>query len=418
MSRIRIASAAALVAVGAAAAASAQTPISRSMRAVTEKHYLAVLNSAHPAIIAAGEGLGLARATELGARSYANPTLSAVREAPSSDSRQLDLTLSWQLPERSRGHALEAARAGIEAREADTGAAVLVLRLTLRQAYAAWAVAEAEARLLSRHVASLDELATREQQRAVRGESSGLAASRLAIAASELSSRRALATARARAAEGEARGWNGSVAPDAAPMVPTLPPAPTGLFESHPGILGLEAEVRKTALSRRVAARFVASPEVTAGWQRVDNGPGSVSGAIVGVSWPVPLGDRSRAQRSAAEVEHGAARARLETARSRLAARRLAATAAYTELASAAHTADRALDSDRLIAAAEASFSSGETTLTDLLDTLSSIRAAESTSLELHAAALAAHRELESAAGAPLELADSPKSDDEPGVDR
>ncbi len=71
-----------------------------------------------------------------------------------------------------------------------------------------------------------------------------------------------------------------------------------------------------------------------------------------------------------------------------------------------------------LIAAAEASFSSGETTLTDLLDTLSSIRAAESTSLELHAAALAAHRELESAAGAPLELADSPNSDDEPGVDR
>ena len=76
---------------------------------------------------------------------------------------------------------------------------------------------------------------------------------------------------------------------------------------------------------------------------------------------------------------------------------------AYGELAAAATAASSATaDLDLLIEAAETSYRLGESDVTDLLESLRSVLATRLSFLELYAAALEAHRNLESAVGRPL----------------
>jgi outer membrane protein TolC len=57
--------------------------------------------------------------------------------------------------------------------------------------------------------------------------------------------------------------------------------------------------------------------------------------------------------------------------------------------------------------AAEASFEAGESTVTDLLDTLSALLDARLAALDLYSSALEAHRQLEVAAGRSLTSGDA-----------
>ena len=78
---------------------------------------------------------------------------------------------------------------------------------------------------------------------------------------------------------------------------------------------------------------------------------------------------------------------------------------AYERLVTATADANAAnARNEQMVTATMAAFQGGETSLTDLLDTVRSVLAAESTALRLHGAALKAHRRLERLAGRPLDL--------------
>ncbi|MCG8460848.1 MAG: TolC family protein, partial [Holophagales bacterium] len=160
------------------------------------------------------------------------------------------------------------------------------------------------------------------------------------------------------------------------------------------------AELEAAELAHRASERFLSSPELTVGWQRQDDAATGKSGPLLGLSWTLPLFDRNEATRGAALARLESARARAELTARQLRAQREAASASYGELVRSAGEARAALESSaRMLHAAETSFRYGELPLTDLLETQRSTTDAHLAWLELHAAALSAHRELEMLAG-------------------
>lgn len=386
------AAAAATLLVGAASAgAGAQSgPI------VTESEFLAPLGTGHPAWLAAREGLGEAEATALRARALPDPVLSASREAPG-DAEQIDLTLGWSLPHPARRRlAIRSADAAVQAARANLTVERHALLQAMREAFAQWATTTAAAARAAASAARLDELARREAERARAGESSGLSARRLALAATESRVELARAEAARVTTSAAARAWRPDLPPDSLPAMPSLPPPVPPTSSPHPRLAALQAELDAARLGERLAARVVEMPELVGGWQRQDSGGAMVAeGPIVGVAWSLPLLDRRRGDRTAARTRVESLEARLALAERELAATRAGAAATYGTLRAAALAAsETAAEVPLVIDAASRSFTAGESELTDLLDTLRSAANAEIAALELHAEALAAHRRL------------------------
>jgi outer membrane protein TolC len=373
---------------------------------LTEAEFLAPLGSDHPVFLALAGELGRARAAVVSARTLDDPDLSALRqEAGGAD--ELELTLSWQPPHpRRRRLAVAAAEGEVAAAAARFEDELLGVELALREVYAGWAVATARADGLAAHLARVEELALRQRRRAEAGEASGLDARRLDLAVVELRASLAHAEAEAATAEAAARAWrpelSGALRPELPPLPelppPELPPLPE-LAEAppgtHPRIAALEAELAAARSSAELARRVLAMPEVVGGWHREEAGGGSADGPIVGLVWPVPLFDRNRAERLAAEARVDVLSARLELARRQLAGEREGRRSAYLRLREAALEAGAAAATGAVaVEAASAAFRLGEADLTDLLDTLRSATGAELAALELREAALAASREL------------------------
>ena len=362
---------------------------------VTEAEFLSVLDETHPAVRESAEAVGLAEARLLAARTLDNPVLEAVREDPAGPIGQTDVLVSWQIPGAAR-------RPEIEAREGEIGAArrrlahdLLGYRLAMREAYAGWAVAAARWQRLSVQAERVESLAEREAARAERGEASGLQARRLRLAAATLRSRVALAVGASERARGEAAAWHPDLPVDARPVLPELPEAPP-LDGTDSRVRAAEAALASAELAQLATRPVLASPELTLGWRRQDLTPGAVDGPIFGVAWSVPLFDRRQAARRSSEAGLEAARARLELAERESTAARSAARTNFTRLAAALADAHQELGAtERMLDGAEAAFRQGEAGLTDLLETHRSVTEAELAVLELHEAALAAHRELE-----------------------
>jgi outer membrane protein TolC len=369
-------------------------------RVVTEAELLASVGPDHPALAAIQERVGVAEAGVLDASAANTPELSLAREDPSGSGErgveQLDLTVAWELPRRSRRTAIEAARMRVAAARADAGDQELLLRHELRALFARWAVAAENARILAEHEQRLAGLAARERRRADRGEVAGIAARRLELAAAEAARRRSLADAAAEAARRRVAGWNAELAAGR-PLLPALPtppasPAPEG---PHPRLLVLEQELEAARLDRRAALRFDALPELLAGWQRQDDGVAELDGPLLGLSWRVPLADGNRAARAEAAARVAGTAARLDQEHRELAAEREAARAALLELVAAALGAEAAAAAvEPLLEGTVAAFELGEAELTDLLDVLRSVTEAALGAVELRDAALAADRRL------------------------
>jgi cobalt-zinc-cadmium efflux system outer membrane protein len=395
---------------------------------VTEAEFLAPVAAAHPARVALRQELAEAEAAALAARALPNPELGAHREAPGTV-EQLDLTLSWRPPDPGRRRLSQAAAsAGIEAARARLAVDRMALRAAMREAYARWAVATAASEGLKRQVSQVDALARRERERAAAGESSGLDARRLGLAASGASAELARAEADRLRARGAARAWRPDLPVDAVPELPPLPEPASAPTTDHPRLAALRADLEAAQLAERLAARIVEMPEVVGGWQRQDLGIDvAIEGPIVGVAWPLPLFDRRRGERAAARARVEALEARLTLAEREVAAARASGLAAYSHLRAGATAArEAAADSPGVVAAARASFWAGETGLTDLLETLRSATAAEIAALELYAEALVAQRELEKASasleeapgGLPTRSPAGPSTNLEPGEPR
>lgn len=362
---------------------------------VTEAEFLSVLDEAHPAVRESAEAVGLAEARLLAARTLDNPVVEAVREDPAGPIGQTDVLVSWQIPNAAR-------RPEIEAREGEIGAArrrltldLIGYRLAMREAYAGWAVAAARWQRLSVQAERVELLAEREAARAERGEASGLQASRLRLAGATLGSRVALAAGASERARGEAAAWHSGLPANARPLLPEVADAPP-LDGTDSRVRAAEAAVTSAELARLATRPILASPKLTLGWRRQDLTPGAVDGPIFGVAWSVPLFDRRQAARRSSDAGLEAARARLELAERESTAARTAARNNFTRLAAALAEARQELGATaRMLDGAEAAFRQGEASLTDLLETHRSVTEAELAVLDLHEAALAAHRELE-----------------------
>ena len=393
---------AALVAAVVAVPAAAGQPT-----VVAEAEFLAAVGEYHPALAALRAGVGSARAEALAVATLADPEVAAVREDPEGSAEQIDLTVAWQPPRPGRRLSVTAAEHRIAAAEARLDSERVAVHVVLHEVYAGWAIATERTNRLTGHAARIAELAGREQARAERGEASGLEARRLALAADEAASRLALAEAETDAARATARGWMPELRDGAIPELPDLTPRPVALPAEHPHLIALEQDLSAARLSRRAADRIVRWPGLVAGWQRQELDAGSVEGPILGFSWPLPLLDRNRPERSLAATLEATAEARLQAARRRFDADRAGALAAYGRLEAAARQAHRAAAGNAaMVAAALAAFEQGEASVTDLLETLGSTVDAETTALDLHAAALAAFRRLEELAGRPLDVRD------------
>ncbi len=361
---------------------------------VTEAEFLSALDDSHPAVAESSEALAVARARIVAARALENPVLGVEREDPDGPDRQMEWTLSWQLPGTSR-------RPEIAAREEAAGAVaarlehqLLALRLTMKEVYSDWAFASARWQLLAVQARRVEALAERQRLRAERGESPELEARRLDLAAGGLRARLALAEAANLQARALAAGWSPALPPEARPALPELP-AVSETPVDHPLVRAAEGDVAAAMLERQAAGRFVRSPELSLGWQRQETGPESAGGPVVAVAWSVPVFARGAAEKAAAEARLSGARARLEQVRREVESAQAGARASYQRLASAYDTAEAALgDHQRMLDGAEAAFRHGEASLTDLLETHRSVTEAELALLDLHQAALAAHREL------------------------
>ncbi len=383
-----------LLAALLAASSGAQNP-----PVLTEAGFLSVLDDAHPAVLESAESVARAEARLLASRTLENPVVGAVREDPEGPGRQTDLVVSWQLPDAAKRPEVGSREQELEAARTRFAGQVLAHRLAMRKAYADWAVADARRRRLSAQAERVASLAQREAARTDRGEASGLDAHRLRLAATGLRARVALAAAESERARAEAATWYPELPADVHPVLPEVPDAPS-FDEPDTRVRAAAADLEAARLAREAAGRFVASPEVSLGWQSEEVGRDSIDGPIVGLSWSVPLFDRRRAARDAADASLDAATARLELARRAANASRGGAQTSFAQLSSALVRTGRELEAnERMLDGAEAAFRHGEASLTDLLETHRSVTEAELTMLDLHEAALEAHRELERLAG-------------------
>lgn len=370
---------------------------------ITEAEFLSVLDETHPAVLARQRQVGDARADIVAASTLANPQLGVVREDPNGPVRQLDVLLSWELPRLSRGPEINAAEREADVAEAQLFEEVLALRIAMRRTYAEWAVSTARSERLAAQASRVAELADRERSRAQMGETSGLEAHQLTLAASGLRARLALAEALAVASQAAARAWRSDIEGDTIPVLPPLPTA-TDPIGSHPRMDAALAELAAANLASKAAGRYVLLPELVGGWQRQEVGPESFEGPVLGLAWALPVFARNQAGRSRADARILAAEASLEMVRREVEAGRAGALAAYRHLAKAAVEAAESMGAnEKMLAGAVAAFGHGEADVTDLLATLRLAFDSDMTALDLHEAALAAHRKLERAAGRALE---------------
>lgn len=374
---------------------------------VTEADLLAQLDGDLPAVVASSSPLPSARAELIDARLLENPVLELGHEDPSGAVAQTEWLLSWQLPGSTRRLEIDAAEKSLDAATARVEHRLRELRAALRADYARWAVAATRRQLLEDEVSRLEALASREDARARTGESSGLDSRRLDLAAAALRVRLSLAAADERRARAEVVRWWPELPADARPELPPLPDPSGGdsadgalLEDEHPRITAARAEADAADLAQRASERYWASPELTLGWQRQEAFEATESGAVIGLAWTVPIFDRRQAERDAARVRLEVARAEVEIAARETEARRSTAVSRYAELVRGTADAEAAIEpSHGMGVAAETAFRYGELPLTDLLEIQRSLSDARLAWLELHAAALAAHRELEALAG-------------------
>lgn len=379
---------------------------------LTEDEFLSVLNSDHPAALALAGDLGRAEAKRRQAALLENPSLDFLREEPGDFPRETVWGLAWTPPlDGRRGLSIQETEAGLEAERASIESQLNSLRFELRGIFAAWTGGHTRVEILREHGERLDSLADRMRRRADAGEESLLDARRLEMAV--LTSKAALSDARVLAtrAGAEAVAWlsAGQVEPpigvlELRPELPGLPEDPGEVDSTlRPDLAVAAFRVEEAEAAERLSKRGIAAPKILLGWKTIEGPMSDFQGPVFGVSWAVPLFDRRQADRLTAERALNSARAENEWISRRVASDLAAARDSYTELrGSALSAADSLRGLGDVATAATASYEQGESTVTDLLDTLRAVAEARLSALELYLAALTAHRQLEFATGRSL----------------
>ena len=362
---------------------------------VTEEDFLRTLDGSHPAVRITDQAVAEARSERVGAEVLENPVLGLSREDPSGVLEQTDWTLSWQLPSPERGLRIRALEQKIAAAEARRQIELAALRADLREVYADWALASARRQVIAEQARRLESLAERQAHRAELGETAGLEARRLHLAVARLKTRIAMADDARTEAEAEARASNPDLAAGAVPVLPPLPEA-APVTEDPARLRALRAEREAASLQQQASRRLLQTPELTLGWQRQETGFESLDGPLLGLRWSLPLFDRKQAEQIADEARLEGAESRLELTLRDVRSHHDTLGPRYLALREAvAEVEDSRREGRAVLDGMEAAFRHGETSLTDLLETVRSVAELELAHLDLYATALAAHRDLE-----------------------
>jgi len=297
------------------AAAGAQT------LSLTESQALSRLSAESPRVQAVRAAVDVARADVLAAGRWPNPRVTFNREAVAGITENM-LLVSQVLPVTGRRRLdVGAASARVDAATSRADDEIRRLRADLRLSFTDLWVAQARERELARSRDRLRDLADVLGRREAAGEVAGFDRLRADREAIDVEADRAAAAAeRARAQAllvsffpSALDGIVEAVTIERTPgTVPSLEELVATAEASRPNLLGLRHELDAATLTERAAwRRAIPEPEVFAGTRSSNAGTGDI-GTVVSVQVSVPLFDRARPERAAAQARAAQVRADTE----------------------------------------------------------------------------------------------------------
>jgi cobalt-zinc-cadmium efflux system outer membrane protein len=379
---------------------------------LTEAQAIARLSDESPRVQAVRAAVDVARADVLAAGRWPNPRVNFNREAVSGVAENY-LTVSQVLPLSGRRRLeVSAASSRVEASSYRVEDQVRRLRADLRMAFADLWAAQTRERELARSRDRLRELADVLMRREAGGESAGFDRLRAEREVIDVETDRAAAAAERAQAEGLLASFFASALPAASGIEAVRSEQPSATLPSAEDLVA-RAEVARgdlVALAReREAASFmgqvadrrrIPEPEIVAGTKSSNAGTGDV-GSIMSVHVSVPLFDRGRPERAAAQaraaqVDAEAAALRL-TVQTEIGAWR----AAVVERRAIAARYRAAVNgsADDIERIAQISYENGEGGILELLDAHRTASSARVRQVMLDAAAREAEIELEFVSG-------------------
>jgi cobalt-zinc-cadmium efflux system outer membrane protein len=378
---------------------------------LTESQALALLASESPRVEAARAGVDVARADVLAAGRWPNPRVTLNREAVAGIAEHM-VMVSQPLPITGR-RALDvnAASARVEASSRRADDQIRRLRADLRLAFANLWVAQVRERELMRGRDRLRELGDVLARRETAGDAAGFDRLRAEREVIDVDADRATAVTDRSRAQAVLVSFFGTP-PDPSTVAAVRPDGPRAplpsleeLFaraESSRGeLIAFQHELDAAGFAERAAARrLVPEPEVVAGTKSSSAGRGEVGG-IISVHVAVPLFDRARPERLAAQARARQMRAEAEVFRRILRAQVVAWRASVVERRDIAerYRAVVAATSDQIERIAEVSYDAGERGILELLDAYRTASSARVRQATLEAAVREAEIELEFVSG-------------------
>jgi len=360
--------------------------------------------------IARAEAMSASGATRQ-SKAYSNPGFTVVHEdlgSGAEDNRETTVGVEQRLewPGRTSARA-RAATHRIEAAQAAFVSDSARLLFEVRRAYAAAWAAEARERALERATRIIARVADAAESRFAAGDISGYEVRRLRL--ERVRSDQELAEAGLQSSSGR-RALAALVLPEsevrelgpAQPLAGEPPDIPLGpaleALPARPDLLAAERGVEAARAELSVAsAGWVPDPTISLGYKEQAD---RFSGAVLGLSIPVPLFDRNGGATDAARGRHAAASAALglrrREARNDLLAAHERHVSTRAGLAAGAGLLD---DADALLEAAETAYTEGEIGLVELLDAARAFRDAGTTAVALQADAWIAYYDMLRAMG-------------------
>ena len=398
-----------------AAVTAALMPVSARAQtvALTESQVVAQLGADSPRVRAAFAAVDVARADVLAAARWPNPRATFNREAVAGVAENM-FTVSQPLPMTGRRRLeVSAATARVEASASRAGSQVSRVRTDLRLAFTElWATQERERELI-RTRDRLSELAAILGRREDAGDAAGFDRLRADREVLDVDAHRALAAAERAQAQAILSGFLAAPAPASiealrpavsAAMIPTVDELMARAEASRGDLVALARERDAAGFAEQAAARrAIPEPEVVAGTKTSDAAGGDV-GSIVSVHVTLPLFDRARPERAAAQARARQVSAEADVLRQTIRTQITAWRGALLERRAMAERHRTALGAttEQIERIAQVSYEAGERGILELLDAYRTGAAARVRQVELDAAVREAEIELAFVSGGEL----------------
>jgi cobalt-zinc-cadmium efflux system outer membrane protein len=383
--------------------------------ALTESQVVAQLGAESPRVQAARAAVDVARADILAAARWPNPRVTFNHEAVAGVAENMFM-VSQPLPINGRRRLeVSAATARVEASSSRAENQISRVRTDLRLAFTdLWAAQERE-RELVRTRDRLSELAAILARREAAGDAAGFDRLRADREVLDADATRAMATTERVQAQAILTGYLAVPPPPAtleavkpAPsstMIPTVDELMARAEMARGDLVALARELDAAGFAEQAAGRrAIPEPEFVAG-TKTSNAAGGDVGSIVSVHVAVPLFDRGRPERAAAQARARQARAEADVLRQTIRAQIAAWRAAVVERRAMAdrHRAALGAGAEQIERIAQVSYDAGERGILELLDAHRTAAAARVRQVELDAAVREAEIELEFVSGGELQ---------------